>query len=155
MTELNAGPLPPSCDWPPHATALDRWSVPTADCPSQNKLNTVTGATGSEPTASASWRQAPNYSHRRNWRWTYNQCVLAPSPQLQSVHPGAKPPTTVTVATGGEPTVSASWRQTPRGSRPKFFLQINLCDRSPYVTSSVTKGWVCLLWIGFALVYFT
>jgi hypothetical protein len=31
-----------------------------------------------------------------------------------------------------------------------LFLQMNPCDYSPYVTSSLTTGWVCLLWIGFA-----
>jgi hypothetical protein len=31
-----------------------------------------------------------------------------------------------------------------------FFLQVNPCGHSPYVTSSLTRGWVCLLWIGFA-----
>jgi hypothetical protein len=34
----------------------------------------------------------------------------------------------------------------------RFFLQLNLCCHSPYVTSSLTRGWVCLSWIGFAFV---
>jgi hypothetical protein len=39
----------------------------------------------------------------------------------------------------------------PWGSRPEiFFLQLNPCDHSSYVTSSLTRGWGCLLWIGFA-----
>jgi hypothetical protein len=29
----------------------------------------------------------------------------------------------------------------------EFFFQLNLCDNSPYVTSSLTRRWVCLLWI--------
>jgi hypothetical protein len=32
-----------------------------------------------------------------------------------------------------------------------FFL-LNPCSHSPYVTSSLTRGWVCLLWICFAFV---
>jgi hypothetical protein len=31
-----------------------------------------------------------------------------------------------------------------------FFLQLNPCGRNPYVTPSLTRGWVCLLWIHFA-----
>jgi hypothetical protein len=31
-------------------------------------------------------------------------------------------------------------------------LQLNPCGHSPYVTSSLTRGWVCLSWIGFAFV---
>jgi hypothetical protein len=33
-----------------------------------------------------------------------------------------------------------------------FFFATELCGHSPYVTSSLTRGWVCLLWIGFAFV---
>jgi hypothetical protein len=36
-----------------------------------------------------------------------------------------------------------------------FFLRLNPCGHSPYVTSSLTRGWVCLLWIGFAFVKYT
>jgi hypothetical protein len=28
-----------------------------------------------------------------------------------------------------------------------YFFQLNSCDNSPYVTSSLTRRWVCLLWI--------
>jgi hypothetical protein len=28
-----------------------------------------------------------------------------------------------------------------------FFFQLNSCGNSPYVTSSLTRRWVCLLWI--------
>jgi hypothetical protein len=28
-----------------------------------------------------------------------------------------------------------------------FFFQLNPCSHSPYVTSSLTRGWVCLLWV--------
>jgi hypothetical protein len=33
-----------------------------------------------------------------------------------------------------------------------LFLQLNPCDHSPYVTSSLTKGWICLLWV--CLIFF-
>jgi hypothetical protein len=33
-----------------------------------------------------------------------------------------------------------------------FFLQLNSCGHCPYVTFSLTRRWVCLLWIGFAFV---
>jgi hypothetical protein len=51
----------------------------------------------------------------------------------------------------GLPPVSSSWRQTAWGSRPEIF-QLNPCGHSPYVTSSLTRGRVCVLWIGFAFV---
>jgi hypothetical protein len=43
-------------------------------------------------------------------------------------------------------TANQSWRQAPWDSRPViFFLQLNSCCHSPYVTSSLTRGWVCSL----------
>jgi hypothetical protein len=48
--------------------------------------------------------------------------------------------------TGGLPPISSSWCQTPRDSWPEiFFVQLNPCGHSPYVTS-VMRGWVCLSW---------
>jgi hypothetical protein len=48
--------------------------------------------------------------------------------------------------TGGLPLISSSWRQAPWNSRPVFsFFQLNACGYSPYVTSSLTRGWVCRL----------
>jgi hypothetical protein len=44
--------------------------------------------------------------------------------------------------TGGLPPISSSWRQDPWESRPVFFFQLNPCNHSPYVTSSLTRGWV-------------
>jgi hypothetical protein len=43
--------------------------------------------------------------------------------------------------------ISSSWRQAPWGSRADFFFQPNTCCNSPYVTSSLTRRWVCLVWI--------
>jgi hypothetical protein len=42
-----------------------------------------------------------------------------------------------------------------RPTTREFFFQINLCSNSPYVTSSLTRRWVCLLWtcLVFRLVY--
>jgi hypothetical protein len=34
----------------------------------------------------------------------------------------------------------------------RFFLQLNICSFSRYVTSSLTRSWVCLWWMGFAFV---
>jgi hypothetical protein len=51
--------------------------------------------------------------------------------------------------TGGLPPIGSSWRQALWDSRPEFF-QRNLCDNSPYVTSSLTRRWVCLLWYEYA-----
>jgi hypothetical protein len=42
---------------------------------------------------------------------------------------------------GGLPPISSSWRQTPSDSRPAFF-QLNTCGHNPYVTSTLTRGWV-------------
>jgi hypothetical protein len=30
-----------------------------------------------------------------------------------------------------------------------FHFQLNPCGHSPYVTSFLTRGWICLVWIGF------
>jgi hypothetical protein len=49
--------------------------------------------------------------------------------------------------TGGLPPISSSWRQATWDSRPEFFTQLNTCGCSPYITSSLTRRWACLLWI--------
>jgi hypothetical protein len=55
--------------------------------------------------------------------------------------------------TRGLLSISLSRRQAPWGSWAEFFfLQLNPCSHSAYVTSSLTRGWVCLLRIGFAFV---
>jgi hypothetical protein len=53
--------------------------------------------------------------------------------------------------TGGLPSISSSWGQAPWDSRPVFFFQLNTCRYSPYVTSSLTRGWVCSLQLLLAL----
>jgi hypothetical protein len=45
--------------------------------------------------------------------------------------------------TGGLPPISSSWPQAPWDSRRAFFFQLNTCFHSPYVTFSLTRGWVC------------
>jgi hypothetical protein len=54
-------------------------------------------------------------------------------------------------ASGGLPQISPSWRRAPWDSRPGFFPQLNTCDHSPYITSSLTRGWVCHLQLLLAL----
>jgi hypothetical protein len=41
--------------------------------------------------------------------------------------------------------INSSWRQSPWGSRPVIFFQLNTCGHSPYVTSSLARGWVSRL----------
>jgi hypothetical protein len=41
--------------------------------------------------------------------------------------------------------ISPSCRQTPLDSRPVIFFQLNACGHSPFVASSLTRGWVCRL----------
>jgi hypothetical protein len=52
----------------------------------------------------------------------------------------------------GLPPIGSSWRQAPRDSRPETSFQLNTCCRSLYVTSFLTRRWVCLLWICLAFV---
>jgi hypothetical protein len=48
--------------------------------------------------------------------------------------------------TGGLPPIIPSWRQARWDPRPEFFIfQLNTCGYSPYVTSSLTRGWICRL----------
>jgi hypothetical protein len=48
--------------------------------------------------------------------------------------------------TGCLPPISSSWRQASWDSGPViFFLQLNTCGHSPYVTSSLARGWVSRL----------
>jgi hypothetical protein len=47
--------------------------------------------------------------------------------------------------TGSLPPISSSWRQAPWYPRQFFIFQLNTCSYSPYVTSSLTRGWVCRL----------
>jgi hypothetical protein len=54
--------------------------------------------------------------------------------------------------TGGLPAFNSSWPKPLEVHDQIFFLQLNPCGHSPYVISSMARGWVCLLWIGFAFV---
>jgi hypothetical protein len=38
----------------------------------------------------------------------------------------------------------------PLETHDQTFFQLNSCGNSPYVTSSLTRRWVCLLWISLA-----
>jgi hypothetical protein len=47
--------------------------------------------------------------------------------------------------TGGLPSISSSWLQAFRDSRPVSFLQLNTCRRSLYITSYLTRRLFCIL----------
>jgi hypothetical protein len=53
--------------------------------------------------------------------------------------------------TGGLPPISSSWRQDPWDPQPVFVFQLNTLGYSPYVTSSLMRGWVCRLQFVMAL----
>jgi hypothetical protein len=53
--------------------------------------------------------------------------------------------------TGGLSPISLSWHWAPWDSQPDFFFQLNTCSHSPYVTSSLMRGWVCRLQLLLAL----
>jgi hypothetical protein len=50
------------------------------------------------------------------------------------------------------PLISSSWCQAPWGTKTEICFQLNNCGHSPNVTSSLTRGWVCLLRVGFVFV---
>jgi hypothetical protein len=54
--------------------------------------------------------------------------------------------------TGCLPAISSSRRQAPWDSRPETLFQLNPWGNSPYLTSSLTIGWACPLWIWLAFV---
>jgi hypothetical protein len=54
--------------------------------------------------------------------------------------------------TGGLPPITSSWRQAPWGSRPEISFQLNPYGHSSYITYSLMRGQVCLLWICLAFV---
>jgi hypothetical protein len=53
--------------------------------------------------------------------------------------------------TGGLPPNIWSWLQASWDSRPALIFQLNRCGHSPYVRTSVTRGWVCRLQLLLAL----
>jgi hypothetical protein len=52
---------------------------------------------------------------------------------------------------GGLPPIISSWNRSPWGSWTENVFLLNTCGHSPYLTSSLTRGWVCLLWTCLAL----
>jgi hypothetical protein len=81
---------------------------------------------------------------------TSNNCNSQLTPQLKS-HSQSY------FTTGRLLPISSSWHQAPWGSWPDSFWGVvggtlNLSSHSPYVTSSLTRRWIFLLWIGFAFV---
>jgi hypothetical protein len=49
-------------------------------------------------------------------------------------------------------TISSSWSRAPWDSWPDLFSQLNTYDHSPYITSSLTRRWVCHLQLLLSLV---
>jgi hypothetical protein len=47
--------------------------------------------------------------------------------------------------TGGLPPISFVLAASPLRLTPSIFFQLNTCGHSPYVTSSLRRGWVCHL----------
>jgi hypothetical protein len=45
--------------------------------------------------------------------------------------------------TGGLPPISSFWRQSPLRLTTSNYFQLNTCFKSPYVRSSLRRGWVC------------
>jgi hypothetical protein len=113
--------------------------------------------------SSASWAHivtVRRISH--NWTLLFSaNSTTAPSLRSHpcrvplNCQPSAELPTTPTTfdcqsycMTVGLPLFSSSRRQAPWDSRPQIFFQLNPCGHRPYVTSSLTRRWVCcLLWI--------
>jgi hypothetical protein len=48
-------------------------------------------------------------------------------------------------ATDGLLSISSSWRQSPWRPTTSNLFQLNTCGYSPYITSSLTRRWVCRL----------
>jgi hypothetical protein len=72
--------------------------------------------------------------------------------RLQTAVPRLKSRSQSQFTTGGLPPISLSWCQAPWDPRPEFSShQLNPYDTNPYVTSSLNRRWVCLLWISLAL----
>jgi hypothetical protein len=102
------------------------------------------------------WLQFPSWT---NWLPTDELSTKSLTNQLTSLHRTSSTPLhTQSQESVSEllydrqfTPISSSWRQTLCGSRPQIFFQLNPCIHSPYVPSSLTRGWVCLLWICLAL----
>jgi hypothetical protein len=91
---------------------------------------------GSQVSTSSDLTESPiNWLHSTHW-------LTVIKPQSQQLHDWQ-------FTTNQFILVSSSLRLT---ARDFFFLQMNPCGYSPYVTSSLMRGWVCLLWTGFAFV---
>jgi hypothetical protein len=72
-------------------------------------------------------------------------------PQYDAINPLKTSQSQSYFTTGDLPPISPSWRQAPWDSRPAFSFQLNTCFHSPYVTSSLIRGWVCRLQLLVAL----
>jgi hypothetical protein len=75
--------------------------------------------------------------------WTAAILSLTHQPANWPTHPPT-PQSQSYFTTGGLPPVSSPWCRVPWGSWPEFFLQLNPCGYSSYVTYSLTRGLVYL-----------
>jgi hypothetical protein len=101
----------------------------------------------------STWRARSPYLYLPGIGWTqlYSQAlwsIFVPSYESQGYGGGIRTQSQSQsyFTTGGLPPISSSWRQAPWDTRPEFF-QLNSCGNSPYAASSLTRRWVCLLWI--------
>jgi hypothetical protein len=97
------------------------------------------------------------YSSRPNRR------LKAVCMQTHSQSPNSEPSTASELASESESELLYDWRFMPISSSRRqaswgswqlniFFLQLNSYRHSPCVTSSLTRGWICLFWICLAFV---
>jgi hypothetical protein len=112
-----------------------------------------------------------NYSTRKIFSFFPSRCLVtvfnderfsssgfpnSSPPQLQTSHfsqlkLSAESQSQGYFTTGSLPPISSAWYQVPDHDR-RFFWQLNPWSHSSYVTSSLTRRWVCLLCICFAFV---
>jgi hypothetical protein len=71
-----------------------------------------------------------------------NEASLSPLPSAEITSVCSFNQSLCNSTTGDLPPITSSWRQAPRDSRP---VQLNTGGYSPYVTSTLTRGWVCRL----------
>jgi hypothetical protein len=79
-----------------------------------------------------------------DWRPSHTNLILFSSQtDLQLTTAQSKSQSQSYFTTGGLPSLSSSWRQSLETHDQYFFFQLNTCGYGPYVTFSLTRGWVC------------
>jgi hypothetical protein len=102
---------------------------------------------------SGEWLAVPLF-HRSRPGWLVSQLFTATRLLAITDYTQSQSQIQSYFTTGGLPPISSFRRQTCWGSRPDifFFLQLNPYGHSPWVSSSLTRKWACLLWISLAFV---